>query len=166
MKFDNLYDVVVIGGGHAGVEAAAASSRMGAKTALIQCNLSPKSKYIDYYINVIVGPEIISGSTRMKAGTATKLILNMITTISMIKMNKTHGNIMMDLKVTNNKLLNRAVQIISHILSVDKSTANEYLIKSNGNIKIAIIMHKYSLSFKDANKILIKNNNSLSENID
>ena len=61
--------------------------------------------YVDHILKVFVGPEIISGSTRMKSGTATKMILNMITTTSMIKMNKTHGNIMMDLKVANNKLL-------------------------------------------------------------
>ena len=86
--------------------------------------------------------------------------------ISMIKMNKTHGNIMTDLKVANNKLLNRGIQIISEMLSINKSTAKEYLIKSNGSIKIAIIMHKYTMSLEEAKKILIKNNNSLSGIID
>jgi len=142
------------------------SYEIGAKTALIQCNVSEKKKYINHHINVIVGPEIISGSTRMKAGTATKIILNMITTISMIKINKTHGNIMSDLKVTNNKLLNRGVKIISKMLSVNNSIAKRYLNKSGGNIKIAIIMHKHKLSLKEANKILLKNNNSLSGIID
>ena len=142
------------------------ANEIGAKTALIQCNLSDKKKYINYYINVIVGPEIISGSTRMKAGTATKMILNMITTISMIKINKTHGNIMMDLKVVNNKLLNRGINIISEMLSINKSTAKKYLIQSDGNIKTAIIMYKHKISLEQANDILVKNNNSLSGIID
>jgi len=135
--------------------------QIGAKTALLQCNLSDEKTYINHHINVIVGPEIISGSTRMKAGTATKIILNMISTISMIKLNKTHGNIMSDLKVANSKLLDRGVRIVSKILSVDSLTASEYLNKSKGNIKLAVIMHKYQIELKEAQKILLKNNNSL-----
>ena len=135
--------------------------QIGAKTALLQCNLSDEKTYINHHINVIVGPEIISGSTRMKAGTATKIILNMISTISMIKLNKTHGNIMSDLKVANSKLLDRGVRIVSKILSVNSLTASEYLNKSEGNIKLAVIMHKYQIELKAAQKILLKNNNSL-----
>ena len=138
------------------------SKKNGAKTALISANLLNKKKYIDYYINVLVGPEIIAGSTRMKSGTATKMILNMISTISMLKMNKTHGNIMSDLKVNNKKLFNRGIRIISEISSVNKILAKEYLIKANGNIKIASIMIQCQCSFKKAKTILLKNNNSLS----
>ena len=134
---------------------------IGAKTALIQCNVSLGREFIDHNINVVVGPEIISGSTRMKAGTATKIILNMISTISMIKINKTHGNIMSDLKIANNKLLNRGIRTISEILNVDNVTAKKYLEKSKGNIKIAITMHKFKVSLSKAKKILSENNNSL-----
>ena len=134
---------------------------MGAKTALIQNNSNKHKKYIHHYIDVIVGPEIISGSTRMKAGTATKIILNMISTISMIKLNKTHGNIMSDLKAANNKLLNRSIGIISQMLSVDNSTAILYLNKSNGNIKLATIMYKCGVEIEEAKRILSDNNNSL-----
>lgn len=134
---------------------------LGAKTALIQSNPNKHKKYINHYIDVIVGPEIVSGSTRMKAGTATKIILNMISTISMIKLNKTHGNIMSDLKVANNKLLNRSIEIISQILSIDNSTAVLYLNKSNGNIKLAAIMYKFGADLEEAKRILSDNNNSL-----
>ena len=134
---------------------------IGAKTALIECNESKKKNYLNHNISIIVGAEIISGSTRMKAGTATKIILNMISTISMIKINKTHGNIMSDLKLANNKLLDRAIRTVSNILSVEKLVAKKYLKLSNGNIKIAIIMYKNQVSFQEAEKILSKNNNSL-----
>ena len=142
------------------------SNELGAITALIQCNHSKKNNYINHQINVIVGPEIIAGSTRMKAGTATKIILNMITTVSMVKINKTHGNIMSDLKIANKKLFKRGINIISNILSIDKLTAEKYLIKSKGNIKSAIIMYKLKLPLREAKKILSKNNNSLSGIID
>ena len=139
---------------------------IGAKTALIECNKSKKKNYLNHNISIIVGAEIISGSTRMKAGTATKIILNMISTISMIKINKTHGNIMSDLKLANNKLLDRAIRTVSNILSVEKSVAKKYLKLSNGNIKIAIIMYKDQISFQEAERILLNNNNSLTGIID
>jgi N-acetylmuramic acid 6-phosphate etherase len=142
------------------------AKEIGASTGLIQSNAAKDYKYIDHYLNAIVGPELISGSTRMKAGTATKMILNMVTTVSMIKMNKTHGNIMTDLKVSNNKLLNRGINIISKMLSVSESIAKEYLIKSDGNIKVAITMYKHGISRKKANSILAQNDNSLSGIID
>ena len=135
--------------------------QIGSVTALIQSN-EYEYNYVKHSINAIVGPELISGSTRMKAGTATKMILNMITTISMIKINKTHGNIMSDLKVANDKLLNRGINIITEMLSISKSQAKEYLSQSKGNIKIAVIMCKYDVSVEEAELILNKNNNSLS----
>ena len=123
-------------------------------------------KYVDKILRVIVGAEIISGSTRMKSGTATKMILNMISTTSMIKLNKVYDNLMVDLKVSNNKLLNRGIKIVSELLSIDSSLAKEYLINANGSVKIAIIMHKLNCSFIKANDILVKNNNSLSSIFD
>ena len=135
--------------------------QIGSVTALIQSN-QYEYNYVKHSINAIVGPELISGSTRMKAGTATKMILNMITTITMIKINKTHGNIMSDLKVANDKLLNRGINIITDMLPISKSQAKEYLSQSGGNIKIAVIMCKYDVSVEEAELILNKNNNSLS----
>ena len=85
----------------------------------------------------------------------------MISTISMIKLNKTHGNIMSDLKVANNKLLNRGRKIISQMLSIEDSTAGLYLDKSNGSIKLAVIMYKYEVELEKAKEILSDNNNSL-----
>ena len=99
------------------------AKEFGAMTGLLLCNNPPKLEYVDHIISIIVGPEVISGSTRMKAGTATKLILNMITTAAMIKLNKTYGNLMVDLKVSNNKLWDRGTRIIQHLtdLSYDDS---------------------------------------------
>ena len=135
--------------------------QIGSVTALIQSN-QYEYNYVKHSINAIVGPELISGSTRMKAGTATKMILNMITTITMIKINKTHGNIMSDLKVANDKLLNRGINIITDMLPISKSQAKEYLSQSGGNIKIAVIMCNHDVSLEEAELILNKNNNSLS----
>ena len=103
------------------------SKKRGCLTALITFNKVKKERYIDYIISTIVGPEIISGSTRMKSGTATKMILNMISTSVMIKMNKTYGNLMVDLKVSNFKLLDRAVRIISRILKLDYSSSEKII---------------------------------------
>ena len=88
--------------------------------------------------------------------------VNMFGPLKMIKMNKTHGNIMSDLKVSNDKLLNRGISIITDILSISESKATEYLSQSDGNIKIAVIMCKYDVSLEEAQLILNKNNNSLS----
>ena len=116
------------------------AKRIGATTGLLTFNEVCDNINIDYLISVIVGPEIISGSTRMKAGTATKMILNMISTTAMIKLNKTYGNIMVDLKVSNKKLLDRGVRIISEITSVSYNEAAQLLKKSKNNVKAAIIM--------------------------
>ena len=135
----------------------------GATTSLICCNAITDEKYINHLLSVIVGPEVITGSTRMKAGTATKMILNMISTTVMIKLNKIFGNLMIDLKLNNKKLLNRAISIIAQISKTDKKNAEKFLKKSNGNVKIAIIMIVYNTTSKKAEEILMKHNNSLIE---
>lgn len=128
----------------------------GAKTVLLACS-PPKEgieKYIDVFITPIVGPEIIAGSTRLKAGTATKLILNMLSTISMIKIGKTYGNLMVDVQATNSKLLNRAIRIIAEVTEVDYKTAVEFLQKAKGNAKMAIVMIKKNVSYERAIELL------------
>ena len=137
------------------------AKKRGATTAIISCNNINNRKYFDHLIIVILGPEVITGSTRMKAGTATKMILNMISTTVMIKLGHVYNNLMVDLKLKNKKLFNRALSIIMKIAKVDIEVAKKSLSESKGNIKIAIVISKFSNGFHEAEKLLKENNNSL-----
>jgi len=121
---------------------------------------------VDIKINPIVGPEVIMGSTRMKAGTSQKLILNMITTASMIKLGKVYGNLMVDLQLSNKKLVDRAVRIIEYAANVKKETAKEYLEKSDFNPKIAIVMLKTGVEKDEAKELLKKGNGFVTKAIE
>lgn len=128
---------------------------IGATTVSLSSNeKSDISKYADVNIEVITGPEILTGSTRMKAATAHKLILNMITTTSMIKIGKVYENLMIDLKVSNHKLKERAKNIISTITDVPYQKAEEVLEKANYEVKPAIIMIKTGVTLQDAKMYL------------
>lgn len=96
--------------------------------------------YADVYICPDVGPEVITGSTRMKSGTAQKLVLNMLTTASMVRLGKTYGNIMVDLQQTNRKLKERSRRILMMITGVDYDEAEKYLEKADGHVKTALVM--------------------------
>ena len=114
----------------------------GITTGCITCNKGTKiAENSDFPIEVIVGPEYISGSSRMKAGTAQKMILNMISSAVMIKLGRVLDNKMIDMKLSNNKLYDRAVRIVESILNVDKNTAKD-LIYKHKNIRLAIENHK------------------------
>ena len=132
-----------------------------AGTVLITFNDIEEEEYINKTLKVFVGPEIISGSTRMKSGTATKMILNMISTITMIKLNKTYGNYMVDLKVVNKKLLLRAVNIIKSLTGVSSDEAEELVIKSKGKVKNALIMKKIGVSYLESIELIKKFDGSL-----
>ena len=107
-------------------------------TGCITCNLnSPLSTHSDYPIEVIVGPEFVTGSTRMKAGTAQKLVLNMITTSSMIKLGKVLGNKMVDMQLSNNKLVDRGTKMIMNKKSISSEKAKELLLK-HGSVREVI----------------------------
>ena len=134
------------------------SYKRGALTGFISCNKIKRLSYIKHSISLVVGPEVITGSTRMKAGTATKLILNMISTTIMVRLNKTYGNIMVDLKVSNNKLLDRGVRIVSEITNLSYDKSKIALNNAKGTVKIAIIMVLLDIDYKDA-KIYLDNNN-------
>ena len=137
------------------------SNRLGAKTCLITCNKFKKEKFINHLIELIVGPEIISGSTRMKAGTATKMVLNMITTTSMIRINKTYGNYMVDLKVSNEKLKIRAVNIVKQLTGLNIEKSEEILEKANNNVKAAIVMQRKNVDYDSSLVLLNKMNGNL-----
>lgn len=114
---------------------------VGATTGTISCNKQAKiSKHADLPIEVDCGPEFLTGSTRLKSGTAQKLILNMISTISMIGIGKVYNNLMVDVKPTNEKLIERSKRIIMQATEVDYEVAEEYFLASGQNVKIAIVM--------------------------
>lgn len=131
------------------------ATKTGAATVFLCCNpdLNPASD-VDVTIRSITGPEVITGSTRMKAGTATKLILNTLTTASMIKTGKVFENLMIDLQVKNEKLKDRAERIIMAITDLDRIAAGRLLKKAEGNVKTAIVMHKLQIHYEDAKRKL------------
>lgn len=134
------------------------AKRIGAKTIGISNNSQSEIKNIvDINISVLVGAEVIMGSTRMKSGTAQKLVLNMITTAVMIKLGKVYGNLMVDLRPSNLKLLNRAKRIIMHATGLDEEEAQRYLELSGLNPKVAIVMIKTNSTRDEAEKLLSNN---------
>lgn len=117
------------------------AQKVGAATISISCNKDAEiSKFADYPIEVVTGPEVLTGSTRLKAGTAQKLILNMISTTSMIKLGKAYQNLMIDVKPTNDKLVERSKRIIMQATDCDYQTAEKNFLAANKDVKVAIIM--------------------------
>jgi N-acetylmuramic acid 6-phosphate etherase len=116
---------------------------VGARTAIVACTPPPKDvlAVADVAIVPITGPEVVTGSTRMKAGTATKLVLNMISTGAMIRIGKTYGNLMVDLRATNAKLRDRSERIIVEVTGVDRAGAKRLLADAGDSVKLAIVMH-------------------------
>lgn len=118
-----------------------ACKKEGIATGSITCNKnSPIDRIADYPVCVVVGPEFITGSSRMKAGTAQKMVLNMISTSSMIKLGRIKGNKMVDMQLSNNKLIDRAERILIEELNISETEAAE-LIKKYGNVRDAIIAY-------------------------
>lgn len=142
------------------------AKELGISTIGLVCNKEAKIKeYTDILIAPEVGEEALTGSTRMKAGTAQKMVLNMLTTASMIRIGKTYENYMIDVQPTNNKLRDRAARIVSEITEVDYNKAQEALIQANYKVKTAIVMMKASLSCEQAEDILKRNNGRLRETL-
>lgn len=126
---------------------------LGAKTVLITCNpgVNPDS---DVTINLLVGPEVIVGSTRLKAGTATKMVLNMLTTASMIRIGKTYGNLMVDVQPKSSKLRDRAIRIVMELCGIKREDALKLLEQAGWNVKSAVVMQKKNVTLEQANKLL------------
>ena len=114
-------------------------------------------------IELLVGPEVVVGSTRMKAGTVTKMVLNMITTASMVQLGKTYGNLMVDVQPKSAKLRDRAKRIVMHIAEVSEEKAEELLEQSAWDVKASIVMEKKGLGLKDSKELLEKSNGFLRE---
>ena len=130
------------------VEAARAA---GAPTAGIACSApSPLLEAVDIPIPAVTGPEVIAGSTRLKAGTAQKLILNMLTTASMIRLGKVYRNRMVDVRASNDKLVWRARRMIAELIGVDEGAAGELLDRAGGQVKTAIVVGLLGVSADEA----------------
>lgn len=128
----------------------------GAKTGILSCSNIPAdfAGSVDVLILPITGPEVVTGSTRMKAGTATKLVLNTITTGAMIRLGKTFGNLMVDLRATNDKLRDRSERIVMEVCVVTREAARELLAAAGGSVKLAIVMQTLGVSREDAERAL------------
>ena len=136
--------------------------QIGARTIFITC--APEVvRHIktDIVIAAVVGPEVITGSTRMKAGTATKLILNTLTTAAMIRIGKVYGNLMVDLRARSDKLRDRAERIIMTVTGLSRPRAQRLLAQANGSAKPAIVMHFRKVTFDQAQKLLESCNGSV-----
>jgi len=131
---------------------------VGARTGLVACSPPPNETrdLVDVLILPITGPEVVTGSTRMKAGTATKLVLNTITTGAMIRLGKTYGNLMVDLRATNKKLEDRSERIIAEVCDLSRDEARGLLDRAGGTVKTAIAMHFLHVSREDAERALEK----------
>ncbi|MCC6420463.1 MAG: N-acetylmuramic acid 6-phosphate etherase [Gemmataceae bacterium] len=135
--------------------AAAYARRQGAYTVGISCNTdSELTPAVDLAIAPIVGPEIVSGSTRLKAGTATKLVLNMLTTGAMVRLGKTFGDLMVDLRATNNKLRIRCNRIVRQATGLSAEAADALLRRCGGEVKIALVVHRASVEPEEARRRL------------
>ncbi len=132
--------------------AIARAAELGASTGIVACSELSREVLdsVDVAIVPITGPEVVTGSTRMKAGTATKLVLNMITTGAMIRLGKTYGNLMVDLRSTNNKLKDRSERIVMEVCGVSREDARTLLDDADKSVKTAIVMQKLGVGRHEA----------------
>ncbi len=140
--------------------------KAGAKIIFVTCwPGSELQTFVDLQIAPAVGPEVIAGSTRLKAGTATKMVLNMLTTIAMIKVGKTYGNLMVDVQTGSEKLKDRARRIIGIVTGIDYDAADALLKRAKWNVKAAIVMQKSGLTLPQALRRLKKADDSVRDAI-
>lgn len=140
--------------------------QIGAKAICLTCNINSRlSLHADIAIELATGPEVLSGSTRLKAGTATKMVLNMISTGAMIKIGKTYKNLMVDLKPSNDKLKDRSIRLVMHALSITRDKAEKIYSMADNNIKLAIVMYKLNCTKDEADEKLKKANSIVSKAI-
>lgn len=160
---DTVVSISASGNANYVIEVLKLAQEKNAKTIALTCNpMANISKIADVVICIETGAEVITGSTRMKAGTAQKMVLNMLTTGAMIKIGKVYKNFMIDVKPTNIKLKDRAQRIVSEIAHCSQDEAKAVLEENEYKIKEAILQIKYSLTYDDAKLILSKYNGVLS----
>lgn len=152
---DTLVGISCSGAANYVVSALDHAKANGAKTVYLVTNPNPfKITEVDVIINAVTGPEVVTGSTRMKAGTATKLILNMISTATMIKLGKVYGNLMVDLMAVNDKLVDRGTRIIEQLTDLDYDGAQLKLFEAEKSVKTAIVMEKLNCTLNEAREKL------------
>jgi len=136
---------------------------LDARTVLVTCSDPPAllRETCDVVIFVPVGPEVVTGSTRMKAGTATKLVLNTLTTGAMIRLGKIYGNLMVDLKAWNEKLVDRSERIIMETTGLDRTRAREVIAAAEGRVKTAIVMARRGVPKAEAERLLAEHSGHL-----
>jgi N-acetylmuramic acid 6-phosphate etherase len=149
---------------HGAIESA---NQRGANTVFIACvPANQVASIADIDIRLPVGPEILSGSTRLKSGTVTKMALNILSTGSMVKLGKVYGNRMVDVAVTNTKLLDRALQMIQDLTQLERDAASELLDASGRSVKVALLMHWTKADRAKAEAILAQNQGQLRSAVD
>ena len=128
---------------------------IGCKTGCVCCNFNTEiARHCDFPIEMSAGPEIVTGSTRLKSGTCQKIVLNMISTVTMVKSGKVYGNLMVDVKATNEKLVERCHKIVMEATGCDHDTAHNALLQTNNSCKEAIIMILLNVSVLEAREKL------------
>ena len=141
-----------------------AARTKGARVVFVTCWPGTElQNYVDLIIAPSVGPEVIAGSTRLKAGTATKMVLNMLTTIAMIRLGKTYGNLMVDVQTGSDKLKDRALRIVAIVTGAEPDEAAALLERAKGNVKAAIVMKNASVSYAQALRKLRAADDSIRE---
>ena len=131
------------------------ATERGAKTVFLSCvQPVPSEPPVDVVIRPLTGPEVVTGSTRLKAGTATKLVLNTITTLAMVQRGKVYGNLMVDLRATNQKLWDRGARIIATITGLGRDESMELLRRAEGHVKVAVVMHTRRVQLEEARRLL------------
>jgi len=159
---DTLIGISCSGAAAYVVSALEYAKMQGARTAYLITNPEPfKMTKVDVVIHVDTGPEVVTGSTRMKAGTATKLVLNMISTTTMIQLGKVYRNLMVDLMAVNEKLVDRGSRIISELTDLDYESAKAKLFEADKSVKTAIVMEKLNCTLEEAKDALEKENGFL-----
>ena len=136
--------------------ALARARQRGARTVFFGCVLDEHvPDEADVSIRVLVGPEVITGSTRLKAGTATKMVLNLVTTISMVRIGKVYQNLMVDVNTrANAKLVDRGTRMIQTVTGLDRPAARQLLDRSGGHVKTALVMHARRVDRQEAERLL------------
>ncbi|MGB3493698.1 MAG: N-acetylmuramic acid 6-phosphate etherase [Elainellaceae cyanobacterium] len=142
--------------------AIAAARQRGARTLFLAC--VPKEQVsieVDVDIRLLVGPEVLAGSTRLKAGTATKLALNILSTGTMVRLGKVYGNRMVDVSVTNSKLYDRSLRIVRDLTGIDRDAAATLLEQSGRNVKLALLMHWAEVDAETGDRLLAEHHGQL-----
>ena len=161
-KNDTIVSISASGNANYVIEILKLAKEIGAKTIAVTCNSNAKmSKFADVVICIETGAEAITGSTRMKAGTAQKMVLNMLTTGAMVKIGKVYKNLMIDVKPTNIKLKDRAARIVAEIAQVKNDVALNTLEENGYNLKEAVLQIKYGITFEKAQELLKEHNGIL-----